>query len=47
MDEHLRSTVPNIFALGDVNGGPQFTHISMDDYRVVLSQLVGDGSRSN
>ena len=46
VDEHLRSTVPNIFALGDVNGGPQFTYISMDDYRVVLSQLVGDGSRS-
>ena len=46
MDEHLRSTVPNIFALGDVNGGPQFTYISLDDYRVVLSQLVGDGSRS-
>ena len=42
----LRSTVPNIFALGDVNGGPQFTYISLDDYRVVLSQLVGDGSRS-
>ena len=46
VDEHLRSTVPNIFALGDVNGGPQFTYISLDDYRVVLSQLVGDGSRS-
>ena len=46
VDEHLRSTVPNIFALGDVNGGPQFTYISMDDYRVVLSQLVGDASRS-
>ena len=46
VDEHLRSTVPNIFALGDVNGGPQFTYVSLDDYRVVLSQLVGDGSRS-
>ena len=46
VDEHLRTTVPNIFALGDVNGGPQFTYISLDDYRVVLSQLVGDGSRS-
>ena len=46
VDEHLRSTVPNIFALGDVNGGPQFTYISMDDYRVVLDQLVGSGKRS-
>ena len=40
------ATAPNIFALGDVNGGPQFTYISLDDYRVVLSQLLGDGSRS-
>ena len=46
VDEHLRTTAPNIFALGDVNGGPQFTYISLDDYRVVLSQLLGDGSRS-
>ena len=46
VDDHLRTTVPNIFALGDVNGGPQFTYISLDDYRVVLSQLVDEGTRS-
>ena len=46
VDEHLRSTVPNIFALGDVNGGPQFTYISFDDHRVVMDQLVGSGKRS-
>lgn len=46
VDHHLRSSQPHIFAVGDVNGGPQFTYISLDDYRVVLSQLDGDGKRS-
>ncbi|AIY46705.1 FAD-dependent oxidoreductase [Mycolicibacterium fortuitum] len=46
VDEHLRTSQPHIFAVGDVNGGPQFTYISLDDYRVVLSQLTGDGSLS-
>lgn len=46
VDEHLRTSRPHIFAVGDVNGGPQFTYISLDDYRIVLSQLTGDGSRS-
>jgi pyruvate/2-oxoglutarate dehydrogenase complex dihydrolipoamide dehydrogenase (E3) component len=45
VDEHLRTTAPHIFAVGDVNGGPQFTYISLDDYRVVLDQLSGNGSR--
>lgn len=46
VDEHLRTSQPHIFAIGDVNGGPQFTYISLDDYRIVLDQLVGDGARS-
>jgi pyruvate/2-oxoglutarate dehydrogenase complex dihydrolipoamide dehydrogenase (E3) component len=45
VDEHLRTTAPNIWAMGDVNGGPQFTFISLDDFRIVLSQLSG-GNRS-
>ncbi len=43
VDEHLRSTAPNIWSLGDVNGGPQFTFTSLDDYRILLSQLSGGG----
>ncbi len=43
VDEHLRTNQPHIFALGDVNGGPQFTYISLDDSRIVLDQLIGDG----
>ncbi|MCX8564350.1 FAD-dependent oxidoreductase [Mycolicibacterium mucogenicum] len=46
VDEHLRTNQPHIFAVGDVNGGPQFTYISLDDYRVVLDQLVGAGTRT-
>lgn len=46
VDDVLRTTQHHIFAVGDVNGGPQFTYISLDDYRIVLSQLAGDGKRS-
>jgi probable pyridine nucleotide-disulfide oxidoreductase len=46
VDEHLRTSQPHIYALGDVNGGPQFTYISLDDSRIVLDQLVGTGRRS-
>jgi probable pyridine nucleotide-disulfide oxidoreductase len=46
VDEHLHTSQPHIYALGDVNGGPQFTYISLDDSRIVLDQLVGDGERS-
>lgn len=46
VDTRLRTSVPHIFAVGDVNGGPQFTYISLDDYRIVLDQLTGGGARS-
>lgn len=40
VDEHLRTTNPKIHALGDVKGGPQFTHISYDDMRIVKHNLL-------
>lgn len=46
VDEYLRTSQPHIYALGDVNGGPQFTYISLDDGRIVLDQLVGEGKRA-
>ncbi len=44
VDEHLRTTAPNIYAMGDVVGGLQFTYISLDDFRVVRSAVLGDAS---
>jgi pyruvate/2-oxoglutarate dehydrogenase complex dihydrolipoamide dehydrogenase (E3) component len=46
VDEHLRTSHPHIYALGDVNGGEQHTYISLDDSRIVLDQLTGTGERS-
>ena len=46
VDDRLRTSQPHIYALGDVNGGPQFTYISLDDARIVLDQLLGEGTRS-
>ncbi len=45
-DEHLCTSAPNIWAMGDVAGGLQFTYISLDDSRIVRSQLLGDGART-
>lgn len=46
VDEHLRTSVPGIWAMGDVCGGLQFTYISLDDSRIVLSDLFGAGERT-
>ncbi|MFF7190399.1 FAD-dependent oxidoreductase [Streptomyces sp. NPDC008222] len=46
VDQYLRTSQPHIFALGDVNGGPQFTYVSLDDSRIVLDQLIGEKRRS-
>ncbi|HJF54231.1 MAG TPA: FAD-dependent oxidoreductase [Limosilactobacillus coleohominis] len=46
VDQHLKTNVDNVWALGDVNGGPQFTYISLDDFRIVKDQLFGDGQRT-
>lgn len=39
VDSTLKTTVPHIWALGDVKGGLQFTYISLDDYRNVRNDL--------
>lgn len=46
VNEHNQTNVPNIYAVGDVVGGLQFTYISLDDSRIVLSALNG-GNRTN
>lgn len=46
VDEHLRTNVPHIWAMGDVTGGLQFTYISLDDFRIVKDQLAGSSTRT-
>ncbi|MHB8508194.1 MAG: mercuric reductase [Candidatus Dormibacteria bacterium] len=46
VNERLETTVPGIYALGDVHGGPAFTHISYDDWRVLRANLIEGGSDS-
>jgi probable pyridine nucleotide-disulfide oxidoreductase len=47
VDEHLRTNQPHIYAVGNVNGAPQHTYISLDDGRIVLDRLIGEGRRSS
>ena len=46
VNERLETNIPGIWALGDINGGPQYTHISLDDYRIVKANLIDGGNRS-
>ncbi len=46
VDKRLATNVPGIWAAGDIRGGPMFTHTSWDDYRILLSQISGDQSRT-
>jgi pyruvate/2-oxoglutarate dehydrogenase complex dihydrolipoamide dehydrogenase (E3) component len=41
VNERLQTTAPGVWAIGDCAGGPQFTHISFDDFRVVRDNLTG------
>jgi pyruvate/2-oxoglutarate dehydrogenase complex dihydrolipoamide dehydrogenase (E3) component len=43
VNERLETNVPGIYALGDVTGGPAFTHISYDDYRILRTNLLEGG----
>jgi pyruvate/2-oxoglutarate dehydrogenase complex dihydrolipoamide dehydrogenase (E3) component len=44
VNNKLETEVPGIFAIGDVNGGPAFTHISYDDFRIIAKNLLEGGS---
>lgn len=41
VNERLETTAAGTWALGDVKGGPQFTHVSLDDFRIVAANLSG------
>ena len=43
VNERLQTTAPDVWAIGDCAGSPNFTHISLDDFRIVLDNLAGNG----
>ena len=43
VNERLETTAPGIYALGDVKGGPAFTHIAYDDFRIIRTNLLEGG----
>jgi pyruvate/2-oxoglutarate dehydrogenase complex dihydrolipoamide dehydrogenase (E3) component len=45
VNERLETTAPDVWAIGDCAGSPQFTHVSVDDYRIIRDNLAG-GARS-
>jgi pyruvate/2-oxoglutarate dehydrogenase complex dihydrolipoamide dehydrogenase (E3) component len=46
VDGQLRTNVPGVWAIGDVNGRGAFTHTSYDDFQIVAANLLDGGARS-
>ncbi len=44
VNDRLETNVPGIYALGDIKGGPAFTHISYDDFRIIRTNLLEKGN---
>lgn len=45
-NDRLETNVPGIYVLGDIKGGPAFTHISYDDFRIIRTNLIEKGDAS-
>jgi len=45
-NDRLETSVPGIYAMGDIKGGPAFTHIAYDDFRILEANLLRGGSAS-
>ena len=41
VNERLETTAPNVWAIGECAGSPQFTHVSIDDFRIIRDNLAG------
>ncbi|HEV2481269.1 MAG TPA: mercuric reductase [Puia sp.] len=46
VNDKLETTIPGIYALGDVKGGPQFTHVSYNDHLLLYKNLFENGNES-
>ncbi|HET9000840.1 MAG TPA: mercuric reductase [bacterium] len=44
VNERLETTAPGVYGIGDVKGGPAFTHISYDDFRILETNLLKGGN---
>jgi pyruvate/2-oxoglutarate dehydrogenase complex dihydrolipoamide dehydrogenase (E3) component len=44
VNSKLETSTPGVYALGDINGGPAFTHISYDDFRILRTNVIDKGS---
>jgi pyruvate/2-oxoglutarate dehydrogenase complex dihydrolipoamide dehydrogenase (E3) component len=41
VNDRLETTAPNVWAIGECAGSPQFTHVSIDDFRIIRDNLAG------
>jgi pyruvate/2-oxoglutarate dehydrogenase complex dihydrolipoamide dehydrogenase (E3) component len=46
VNDRLETNIPGVFALGDIKGGPAFTHISYDDFRIIRTNIIEKGTAS-
>jgi pyruvate/2-oxoglutarate dehydrogenase complex dihydrolipoamide dehydrogenase (E3) component len=44
VNSKLETSTPGVYALGDINGGPAFTHISYDDFRILRTNVIDKGN---
>ena len=47
VDERLKTTASNVWAIGECAGSPQFTHVSVDDFRIVRDNMAGGNRKTN
>ncbi len=47
VNERLQTTAPGVWAIGECAGSPQFTHISVDDFRIVSNNMAGGNRRTD
>jgi pyruvate/2-oxoglutarate dehydrogenase complex dihydrolipoamide dehydrogenase (E3) component len=47
VDERLKTTASGVWAIGECAGSPQFTHVSVDDFRIVRDNMAGGNRRTN
>jgi pyruvate/2-oxoglutarate dehydrogenase complex dihydrolipoamide dehydrogenase (E3) component len=47
VDQQLKTTAPGVWAIGECAGSPQFTHVSVDDFRIVRDNMAGGNRKTN